>query len=196
MLNPKHTSELVATVLSEMQESLPGNGWDSPQARDMISLIFAQESKWRGLYQIVKDGKPGTAHGVGQLEPSTVRSLLTRTAHKRIPNYRHQIISVLARVTGLGPLNIQRLAMEEHESFLQLHLMSNIALNIALARVKLRNIPKRFPKRDEYDSQDDYIVAMGEFWNEYYNTNDEHGTPREFLESAWYWIRKGGVLDG
>ncbi len=195
MLNPKHTSDLVANVLSQMQERLPGNGWDGPEARDIISLIFAQESKWRELYQVVKGGKPGTAHGLGQLEPATVRSLLTRTAHKRIPDYRHQILIAISHISGLGLANLKRMEMESNEPFLQFHLMSNIALNIALARVKLRNIPKPFPKRSQYDTQDQYIIGLGEFWNQWYNANDEHGTPREFLESARYWIRKGGQLN-
>ena len=191
MLNPKHTSELVGMVLSEMQKSLPGNGWDSPQARDIISLIFAQESKWRELYQVVKGGKPGTAYGVGQIEPSTVQSLLTRTAHKRYADYRQQIRATIERICNC---DLTMIDDEGEEPCLKMQLMSNIALNIALARVKLRNIPKPFPRRHEYYTQDQYIIGLGEFWNDYYNTNDEHGTPREFLDSARYWIRKGGQL--
>ena len=174
-----------------MQKGIPGDGWDSPESKDMISLTFAQESKWRELRQVTKGGGIGTAHGVGQIEPSTVQSLLNRTAHKNYPYYRAKI---RATIEDICNCDLKMIDDPEEEEFLKMQLMSNIALNIALARVKIRNIPKPFPKRNDFNTQDEYIVAMGNLWNDYYNVNKEHGTPAEFLKSAQYWIRKGGQL--
>ena len=191
MLNPTHTSALIDYVLSAMQKSIPGEGWDSKEAKDMINLTFAQESKWRELRQVTKGGGVGIAHGVGQIEPKTVQSILTRTAHKKYPDYRARIREAIEDICACDLVLIDD---PEEEEFLKMQLMSNIALNIALARVKIRNIPKPFPQRKDYSTQDEYIVAMGHLWNNYYNTNEEHGTPSEFLASARYWIRKGGKL--
>jgi len=127
MINPQHSSRLVGMVLEQMQKSLPGNGWDSPEARDMISLVFAQESKWRELYQVVKGDEPGTARGVGQIEPATALSLLTRTAHKKYPDYRKQIHIFIMVTTGTDVLSLIK-----DEEYLKFQLMSNIALNMRL----------------------------------------------------------------
>ena len=203
MLNPVDTMPLVQHVLDELEAAMPDSGWNTDESVDIINLTFAQESGWSHLRQKTKDGI-GTAMGLGQLEPETVRSIVNDTAHKKYPTYRQDLLWTIEDICGCDFQLIGRYSNQEEN--LRWQLMSNVMLNIALARVKYRTIQAPFPKHwltakngqriPNYIPDDNYILALGHYWKDYYNTSEGHGTPEDFLKSAKYWLRNGGELAG
>jgi len=61
-------------------------------------------------------------------------------------------------------------------------LIWNVFYSCAIARIKYWMIPAPLPQENAYLTKEQYIHALGEYWDKWYNCNPKHGNAREFVE--------------
>lgn len=175
MIYPKDMKHLVNTVLNVFEHKLNGRGWNSPEARDLVLYTMMVESELSYLRQRLSGGRIGIARGIGQIEPATARSIINDFVE-----YRKKVVETIESVCGC---NLAYMDDPDEEEYLSDQLMSNLMLNIAFVRIRYRWAKPAIPKRMDYESDDFYIAALGEYWVTYYNAGGK-GTPEKFVASA------------
>jgi len=130
---------------------------DSQDALMLILRTGAVGSGFRHLRQI-----GGPALGFFQMEPDTALDLVVNFLNSR------SVLTTLIDVVAGG---------SSWRGDLDYHLASNIALQIALCRLKYWRVSAAIPAADDLNGQ-------AKYWKEHYNTAAGKGTPAQFVAAA------------
>lgn len=131
---------------------------DSPDALMLILRTGVAESGYRHLRQL----GGGQALGFFQMEPDTALDLVVNFLASR------DVLTMLVDAAAGG---------SAWRGDLDYHLVSNIALQIALCRLKYWRSPGAIPPGHDLNGQ-------ARYWKEHYNTPTGKGTPAQFVAVA------------
>lgn len=151
MINRDQLRELTNRVLNQIDLY-------SPDASNLLMGTFAQESSL-GYY--LKQLGSGAGLGIGQMERKTFDDLLNRGFVQR-----PALMTRIALVTGVDYIKFS-------------YLEWNIALSIAMTRLKYLSIPKPLPNS---------ITGYANYWKKYYNTYKGSGTVEQFIKNYHKYI--------
>lgn len=130
---------------------------DSYDALMLILRTGAAEGGYRHLRQL-----GGPALGFFQMEPDTALDLVVNFLNSR------EVLTALVDTAAGG---------SAWRGDLDYHLASNIALQIALCRLKYWRSPGPIPPAQDLNGQ-------AKYWKEHYNTSAGKGTPAQFVAAA------------
>lgn len=132
----------------------------SPEAEQLMLGTIAKEShmgKW------LRQNGGGPARGICQVEPAT--SYDNWFSYLR---YRDELKGKVIAASGVTPVTVPNYT----------HLEYDPIYNIIMARIWYYRQPEPLP---DYGN----IIGQAHYWNDNYNLNDDHGTPREYMD-CWY----------
>lgn len=161
MINPDHLKNLIIDVLKDFDKY-------SEEAVDLLLLTASQESKCG--YDIKQVGG-GPGLGIFQMEPYTLKDIM-HTYLARKPHLSENVNRFLAPVS------------------LELNLSGNILFQIVITRVHYMRIPIKIPTRDLYETKQDYIKALAEYWKQYWNTPKGKGTIQQAIDNYNRYIKE------
>lgn len=142
MFDPQQFRGLVIEVLKELGLEIPY----SDVAVELLMLTAAHESLMGTYLRQVK----GPACGVFQMEPATERDI-----YENFFKYQHNIRHLVEGFKMKQPGEVTDLE-------------SNLAYQIAMARVHYYRVPAPLPKSPD-------PVKLAEYWKKYYNTHKGKG---------------------
>jgi len=161
MLNQLDIEALIETVLK-------GLGMFSEDAAAMVFRTGMVESKYQHLRQKIGRGdRIGVARSFFQIEPWVARSIINDYI-----KYRKTIRQDLERICMC---DLSKMDDENESEILDLQLMGNIPLGIALCRLKYRPVPKAIPAKSDLSGQ-------AEYWKKHYNTAGGKGSINKFIK--------------
>lgn len=106
----------------------------------------------------------GPGRGYYQIEPNTFADIWSRYLPSRQPKLKRRIDKLLAQ----SPDPVKQLE-------------TNLAFSTAIARVRFYMVPEPLPRMTgRQDDRRAYCLALGRYWDKYYNCNPDHGFPEEF----------------
>jgi hypothetical protein len=141
MFDPQQFRGLVIDVLKELGLEIPY----SDVAVELLMLTAAHESLMGTYLRQVK----GPARGVFQMEPATEQDIYDNYLAFK-PNLAHLVLGFRMQQTDIPDLE------------------SNLAYQIAMARVHYYRVPEPLPKSSD-------PVKLAEYWKKYYNTHKGKG---------------------
>jgi hypothetical protein len=141
MFDPQQFRGLVIDVLKELGLEIPY----SDVAVELLMLTAAHESLMGTYLRQVK----GPARGVFQMEPATEQDIYDNYLAFK-PNLAHLVLGFRMQQTDIPDLE------------------SNLAYQIAMARVHYYRVPEPLPKSSD-------PVKLAEYWKEHYNTHKGKG---------------------
>ncbi len=162
MLDPHQlVAEIIEPVLRRMD-------MHSPAAVNLMLGTALQESRLTWLRQI----GGGPALGIYQIEPATAKDIVTRYAGQR-PHIRARIAEA---VHGLLPPDIawDENWTEADTAALEFRLVSDLAFQTAIARVRYWMVPAPLP-----DAGD--VEGLAAYWKQFFNTPAGHGKVGQFI---------------
>lgn len=139
----------------------------SKSREDLIFGTISQESL-RGKYkrQIGYDiDSKGGAFGICQIELATAKFIRDYCIRKN------------------GFLSDNFFKFRNVNIDLELDIMSSDLLSIYMCFVYYWTKPESIPTREEFETEDDYILALGKYWKKYWNSELGAGTPEEFARN-------------
>ncbi len=148
-----YTDKFINSIAKIVDHVLRALDMHSQDAFDLVMRTGMQESKFKYLEQLGE----GPALGFFQVEPATAEDTWVNYLV-----FKTSIREKLALVAPLGPWD-------------EFTIMSNIALQVALCRLKYR--------RDRYRIPSD-IFGQASYWKRVYNTPLGAGTEVEFVAHA------------
>lgn len=161
-LDPHHLiEEIIEPVLRRM-------GMHSPAAVNLMFGTAVQESRLTWLCQL----GGGPARGIYQIEPATAKDIVTRYAGQR-PHIRARIGAALH---GLLPPDVawDENWTEADDAALEFRLVSDLAFQTAIARVRYWMVPLPLPDPDD-------VEGLAHYWKSNFNTPAGHGTVGQFV---------------
>jgi len=129
----------------------------SNEAEELILGTALVESRLSYLHQV-----DGPAIGLLQMELPTAMDILRRYVAQKDRHFR---IRVENACMIMAPWDLS-------DEGIQNHLQINLAMQVALARLKYWMVEEPIPVE---------LGAMAEYWKDYYNTNKGHGHPKMFI---------------
>lgn len=131
-------------------------------SEDAVQLMIGtalQESQFEYLVQL----GPGPAVGFFQMEPATAEDIVYRYVQNKDHHFRDKVqaASMLSAPWNFSP------------AALRLHLMTNLRLQVVLARLKYYMVPEAIPST---------LNGQAKYWKQYYNTPQGGGTSDEYIE--------------
>ena len=148
-----YTNPLINSIAGITNYVLEALQMHSQDAFDLVMRTGMQESKFKHLEQL----GDGPALGFFQVEPATANDIWYNYLM-----FKSALRNNLALVAPMGPWS-------------DFTIMSNIALQVALCRLKYRR------NRDPIPST---IEGQASYWKAVYNTHKGAGKPEEFVASA------------
>ena len=158
MVNIDQMRELTVTVLKRI-------GYYSEDAVELVLRTGAAESYFEYIRQLGN----GPARSFFQVEPATARYLINKYIEYR-PNVRKEL-------EELCLCDLSKIDDKSEDEQLRFQLMSNIALSIALCRIRYRLDRKAIPPKHD-------LRAQAEYWKRVYNTYLGAGTVEHFMKAA------------
>ena len=155
--NREQFQDLIERVLSDISMF-------SPAAVNLLLGTSAQES---GFGTYIRQIGGGPALGVFQMEPDTEFDIWDN--YLKFRPYPKAKIFAATGVNGPDPESLE----------------SNLAYQIAMARVHYRRVPAALPEAED-------VYAMALYWKAYYNTAKGKGTAEEFIHNYHRYVLAGG----
>ena len=155
MISPKDLREQV------IRPTLKDMGMWSEAAENLMMGTAAQETDL-GFWLVQRNGGPGRS--IYSVEKDTHESLWD--------HYLSRYPQLASKIRGYVSQHDFTKTPESMHS----ELTTNLKYATAIARIQYWQRPEPLP-----DAND--ILALGEYWDKFYNINDEVGTPEEFVES-------------
>lgn len=173
---------IVKPTLDALEEYLPN--CNSEESIDLMMGTAAQESNFKYVRQI----GGGPAASFFQIEPDTFRdhffSFIDHRDHLCDFLCEQYLPESLSSGTGsIGQLEAYVDHLDDHQ--LQYLLSSNIGLSVVIARIKYWRFAEPLPKKDDPD----YIVKLGQYWKDHYNTKKGKGTVDEFVANYHRYLK-------
>lgn len=135
-------------------------GMVSENAVQLMIGTALQESRFEYLVQL----EEGPAVGFFQMEPATSEDIMYRYVQNKDHHFRDMVQTASQLVS---PWNLSPAA-------LRLHVLSNLRLQVVLARLKYYMVPAAIP---------DTLAGQSKYWKQYYNTPLGAGTADEYMEN-------------
>lgn len=142
-----------------VRPALEDIGLWSQEAEDLLVGTAAVESKL-GTYLHQVGGGP--AMGVFQMEPATHDDIWNNYLAYKDWKWN------LTKITN---------------SYGAEDMIYNLRYAAAMARIHYRRVPEPLPNRHTFASKASYIVALGAYWKEHYNTHLGAGTVEKFVQA-------------
>jgi len=162
MINSHHLRSLI------VDPTLKWVNHYSINASDLVMGTFAKESEL-GYY--LKQVGGGPALGIGQCEPTTGK-LVVKWVNKNCSAQEIKCFYLMCGETIGTPFG----------EWMETKLIYNLRVQTLFCRYLYLSIPKPLPKLVDFDEKDEYLYALGEYWDKYYNRNPRVGTAAEFVE--------------
>ncbi len=158
MINITQMEQLITTVLKKINLY-------SEDAKMLVLRTGAVESH----YEYIRQLGNGPARSFFQIEPATARYLINQYIEVR-PTIRKEL-------EELCLCDLSKMDDKSEDTVLRFQLMSNIALSIALCRIRYRIDRKAIPPHTD-------VTAQAEYWKRVYNTYLGAGTVEKFIKAA------------
>ena len=142
----------------------------APHYSDLVMGTFAKESQL-GYY--LKQIGGGPALGLGQCEPYTGNEVV-----KWVNNTRSELEIIKFYELCSMPLNAP---FKDNQKFID-KLTYDLRVQTLFCRYLYLSIKVKVPHPASYRSHRDYLYALGEYWDKYYNRNPRVGTAAEFVK--------------
>ena len=157
-----YDNSLVTSIARIAEQVLKHMCVYSDEAMDLVMRIGAVESLYQNIEQ---QSESSPAVGFFQVELATSNDIYENYLMFR----KHSMLPLVEQITGYAFAD---------EPWNRFQIMSNIALQVALCRLKYLRVPHPIPKS---------VNAQAEYWLKYYNGGGK-GTVDKFIESSFHFI--------
>ncbi len=163
MINSKQLRSLI------VDPTLKACNHYAPNYSDLVMGTMAKESQLGYYLHQIK----GPARGIAQCEPYTGNQIV-----KWVNKTRSEVEIILFYELCSMPLNS---TFEDNQKFID-KLTYDLRVQTLFCRYLYLSIKVKVPHPASYTSRNDYLYALGEYWDKYYNRNPRVGTAHEFVK--------------